>query len=88
MKEDVKAFVMQWPALAAYSNAIATAIIVICVTYFTLVLGELFPKRIGLANPELIAKNVAAPMTFLSRVTFPFVWLLSRSTAALVSLLG
>ena len=88
LKEDVKGFVMQWPALVAYSNAIATAIIVICVTYFTLVLGELFPKRIGLANPELIAKNVAAPMTFLSRLTFPFVWLLSRSTAALVSLFG
>lgn len=88
LKEDVKGFVMQMPALAPYSNAIATAIIVICVTYFTLVLGELFPKRIGLANPELIAKNVAAPMTFLSRLTFPFVWLLSRSTAALVSLFG
>ncbi|WP_298715677.1 hemolysin family protein [Chitinophaga sp.] len=88
LKEDVKGFVMQWPALVAYSNAIATAIIVICVTYFTLVLGELLPKRIGLANPELIAKNVAKPMTFISRVTFPFVWLLSRSTAALVSLFG
>lgn len=88
LKEDVKGFVMQMPALAPYSNAIATAIIVICVTYFTLVLGELLPKRIGLANPELIAKNVAAPMTFLSRITFPFVWLLSRSTAALVSLFG
>ncbi|WP_126246919.1 hemolysin family protein [Chitinophaga rhizosphaerae] len=88
LKEDVKGFVMQMPALVPYANAIATAIIVICVTYFTLVLGELFPKRIGLTNPELIAKNVAAPMTFLSRLTFPFVWLLSRSTAALVSLFG
>lgn len=88
LKEDVKGFVMQWPALVAYSNAIATAIIVICVTYFTLVLGELLPKRIGLANPELIAKNVAKPMTFISRVTFPFVWLLSRSTSALVTLFG
>ncbi|MGE7776900.1 hemolysin family protein [Chitinophaga sp. NPDC101104] len=88
LKEDVKGFVMQMPALVPYANAIATAIIVICVTYFTLVLGELFPKRIGLANPELIAKNVAKPMYFISRLTFPFVWLLSRSTAALVSLFG
>ncbi|WP_341840994.1 hemolysin family protein [Chitinophaga caseinilytica] len=88
LKEDVKGFVMQMPSLVPYANAIATAIIVICVTYFTLVLGELFPKRIGLANPELIAKNVAKPMYFISRLTFPFVWLLSRSTAALVSLFG
>ncbi|WP_109698417.1 hemolysin family protein [Chitinophaga deserti] len=88
LKEDVKGFVMQMPSLAAYSNGIATAIIVIGVTYFTLVLGELLPKRIGLANPEAIAKIVARPMYFISRLTFPFVWLLSRSTTFLVKVIG
>lgn len=88
LKEDVQGFVNTFPLLVPYSNGIATAIIVICVTYFTLVLGELLPKRIGLANPERIAKAVAQPMNFISRITFPFVWLLSRSTAALVSLFG
>lgn len=88
LKEDVKLFFTNWPLLAPYANGIATAVIVICVTYFTLVLGELLPKRIGLANPELIAKLVAKPMNFISRVTFPFVWLLSRSTTVLVKLIG
>ncbi|GEP96429.1 hypothetical protein CCY01nite_26890 [Chitinophaga cymbidii] len=88
LKEDVQGFINTFPLLVPYSNGIATAIIVICVTYFTLVLGELLPKRIGLANPERIAKAVAQPMNFISRITFPFVWLLSRSTAALVRLFG
>lgn len=88
LKSDVQAYINNFPSLAAYSNGIATAVIVISVTYFTLVLGELLPKRLGLANPELIAKAVARPMNFLSRVTFPFVWLLSRSTNALVTLFG
>ncbi|MGN7721450.1 hemolysin family protein [Chitinophaga sp. 22620] len=88
LKEDVKLFFTNWPLLAPYANGIATAVIVICVTYFTLVLGELLPKRIGLANPELIAKLVAKPMNFISRVTFPFVWLLSRSTTVLVKVIG
>jgi putative hemolysin len=88
LKEDVKLYFTNWPLLAPYANGIATAVIVICVTYFTLVLGELLPKRIGLANPELIAKLVAKPMNFISRVTFPFVWLLSRSTTVLVKVIG
>lgn len=88
LKEDVQGFFNTIPAVARYSNGIATTIIVIGVTYFTLVLGELLPKRIGLANPERIAKLLAQPMNFISRVTFPFVWLLSRSTTALVTLFG
>lgn len=88
LKEDVQGFFNTIPAVARYSNGIATTIIVIGVTYFTLVLGELLPKRIGLANPERIAKLLAQPMNFISRVTFPFVWLLSRSTSALVTLFG
>lgn len=88
LKSDVQGFINTFPLLASYSGGIATAIIVICVTYFTLVLGELLPKRIGLANPERIAKAVAQPMNVISRITFPFVWLLSRSTSALVTLFG
>lgn len=88
LKSDVQAFLSKIPAVAGYSSGLATAIIVIAVTYFTLVLGELLPKRIGLTYPEGIAKLVAQPMHFLSRLTFPFVWLLSRSTHVLVKLLG
>ena len=88
LKSDVQAFLSKIPAVAGYSSGLATANIVIAVTCFTLVLGELLPKRIGLTYPEGIAKLVAQPMHFLSRLTFPFVWLLSRSTHVLVKLLG
>lgn len=69
-----------------YSNGMATTIIVIVVTYFSLVIGELVPKRIGLAKPEAIAKNFAKPMEWLSRLTFPFIWLLTTSTNLIVKL--
>ncbi len=88
LKEDVTGYINTIPLLAPYSNGIATALLVIAITYLTLVLGELFPKRIGLANPEKIAKALAQPMYFISRVTFPFVWLLSRSTNILVRVTG
>lgn len=71
-----------------YSEGIATTIVVIFVTFLSLVLGELVPKRLGMANPERIAKWVAAPMKLLSRITFPFVWLLTNTTTLLVKLLN
>lgn len=69
-----------------YSEGIATAVIVVVLTYFSLVLGELVPKRIGLARPEYISKHLARPMGWLSRITFPFIWLLTRSTHLIVKL--
>lgn len=69
-----------------YSNGIATTIIVVILTYFSLVLGELVPKRIGLARPEFIAKNFARPMSWLSKITFPFIWLLTSSTHLILKL--
>lgn len=74
------------PVFAKYSKGIGTAIIVICITYFSLVLGELLPKRLGLSNPEKVAKLVAAPMRFLSKLTYPFIWLLGISTNLLSKL--
>ena len=71
-----------------YSNGIANTIIVVILTYFSLVLGELVPKRIGLARPEYIAKNLARPMGWLSSITFPFIWLLTTSTHLIVKLLN
>lgn len=69
-----------------YSNGISTTIIVLVITYFSLVIGELVPKRIGLAKPEAIAKSFAKPMSWLSRLTFPFIWLLTNSTHLIVKL--
>lgn len=63
-----------------YSGAIATTIVVIFITYLSLVFGELVPKRLGLSKPEIIAKTVAAPMRFVTFITYPFIWLLTKST--------
>lgn len=86
IKGDIVAFVGRFPSLAAYSDGIATAIVVIIITYFSLVLGELVPKRIGLSNPENIAKTLAAPMRIVSWLSHPFVWLLTKSSNLLVRL--
>ncbi len=80
MTKGVVLFLQQFPAFADYANGIATATVVIIITYFTLVFGELIPKRIGLSSPERIAKFVAAPMRIVSWITFPFIWLLTQST--------
>lgn len=66
---------------------IGQAVIVVGATYFTLVFGELVPKRIGFAMPEQVAKIVAAPMLLLSKIAHPFVVVLSRSTALCVGML-
>ena len=71
-----------------YSIEIAQFCIVAIVTYLTLVFGELLPKRVGMNNAEAVARMVATPMNWLSKVTAPFVWLLSQSTSVLFSLLG
>ena len=86
LKTDLVAFLAQFDALKNYSNGLATTIIVILITYFSMVLGELVPKRLGLAKPELIAKAMARPMRFVSLITHPFIWLLTKSTNLLVSL--
>ncbi len=86
LKANLVAWIKQFDSLEEYSNGIATAIIVIIVTYFSLVLGELVPKRIGLARPEPVAKLLAAPMRLLSKITHPFIWLLTKSTNLIVSI--
>jgi putative hemolysin len=70
--------------LEPYSKGIAVTVVVIIITYFSIVIGELLPKRIGLTMPEAIAKSVARPMNFLSKVAAPFIWLLSNSTDFLI----
>ncbi|WP_295450843.1 hemolysin family protein [uncultured Thiodictyon sp.] len=66
----------------------ATALVVVLITYVSIVVGELVPKRLGQIDPEGIARLVARPMHALSIATRPFGWLLSWSTAALLRLLG
>lgn len=88
LKSDFVEFINRFDSLKQYSNGIATAVIVIVITYFSMVLGELVPKRLGLARPETISKFFAKPMRVLSLITYPFIWLLSKSTFLIVSLLN
>lgn len=81
-------FLNRWPSVAPYSSGIATAIVVIIVTYFSIVFGELVPKRLGLTRPEFLAKNSARPMRVLSLITHPFIWLLSKSSNLIVKIFG
>lgn len=85
---DVQSFVAQFAPLQAYSHSIAVVLVLFLLTYSSLVLGELVPKRIGLSNPEGIAKTMAAPMRVLSRLTSPFISLLSISSDLLIRALG
>lgn len=68
------------PVLAPYAEPISTTIIVIIVTFLSIVFGELIPKRIGLINAEKIAKMVAQPMRIFAKMTHPFVWLLNKTS--------
>ncbi len=78
----------RWGMSSAFSIHVSKAIIVILVTYFSIVLGELVPKKIGLSRAEKVAKTMAGPMQFLSRLASPFIWVLSKSTAGIAKLLG
>ena len=78
--DDVKLFFDGFVSLQPYSQSIAVGVVVVVLTFFSLVLGELLPKRIGLNYPEAIAKAVAVPMKMVSIVTAPFIWLLTVST--------
>ena len=64
--------------LQPYAKTISTVIIVIIVTFLSIIFGELVPKRLGMLRAEKIARLVAGPMNFLSVVTYPIVWLLSK----------
>lgn len=70
-----------------YAYSIAQVIIVVLVTYLTILFGELIPKRIGMSGAEKIAKLISRPMNGLAKITYPFVWVLSKSTSLMYSLL-
>jgi putative hemolysin len=76
------------PQLAASSSAIASTLVVIFITFLSLIVGELVPKRLALNSPEKIAMAVAIPMRLVERLTAPIVFLLSLSTDLLLKLLG
>lgn len=84
---DVQLYLESFESLRPYAANLSVGIVVVILTFFSLVLGELVPKRIGLNYPEKIAQLVAIPMRWISVVTAPFIWLLTISTESLLKLL-
>lgn len=77
-----------YPALAGHGDNIAIGMVVVAITFLSLILGELVPKRIALGSPERVASLVAQPMHVLSRLASPAVWLLKTTTESVLGLLG
>jgi len=77
-----------WGMSTGLASAVAFVAVTVVIAYFSLVVGELVPKRIALQRAESTALLVAGPVDLLAKVTRPFIWLLSVSTNALVRLLG
>ncbi|MCZ7566147.1 MAG: hemolysin family protein [Burkholderiales bacterium] len=84
----VAAWLRGFPTLLPYADTIAIALVVVGITYFSLILGELVPKRLALHAPEAIATRIALPMRWLCRAALPFVRLLTLSTSGLLRLIG
>jgi putative hemolysin len=86
--EEIEARLSHIPLLAPHGETIGIVVVVLGLTYLSLVIGELAPKRLALNNAERIASLVAAPMQALSRLASPIVRLLGVSTDAIIRLLG
>ena len=78
--KDLQPFIEKIELFQPYSHAIATSIVVIIVTFLSIIFGELIPKKFGLIRAEKISRLVAGPMNILSKVIHPFVWFLSGIT--------
>ena len=76
----LQALLLNFKPLATYSETISLALVVIFISYFTLIFGELVPKRLALREPEEISSIISRPMSLISSITTPFIKLLSFST--------
>jgi len=77
----------QFPTLQPYSHSLAITLVVVLITFFTLVVGELVPKQIGMIRAEGVARNAAFPMKYFSIFAFPLIWLLTKPGEAIVKIL-
>jgi putative hemolysin len=88
LAEDLAALLANSGVPIRYSEPIGLVVVVASITYFSLIIGELVPKNLALQNAERIATAVATFMHRLSRIVYPFVWLLTISTQIMTRLLG
>jgi putative hemolysin len=88
IEDDLRMAIERNNFLRPYSETIAVTVLVLIVTFFSIVFGELIPKRIGLMFPEAIATLVARPMTIISIITKPFIWLLTKTNDLVLAIFG
>lgn len=88
LTDELALWLQPLPVVGPYSRTIALIIVVGAITFFSVVLGELVPKRLALRNPERLAASVARPMNFLSILARPVVRLLTISTGFFLRVLG
>lgn len=88
LTDDVILFLSNFELIQPYAEPVAVGTVVVLVTYLSIVLGELLPKRLGMAFPETISTLLARPMNVLSVITSPFVWLLTKTNDLLLTLMG
>ena len=88
LAEPLAGVLAEVPGLARFSAELAYTLVVIAITYLSLIVGELVPKHLALRAPERIAVSVAPTVDLLSRIATPAVWLLERSTRLVLRLLG
>ncbi len=84
----IQSFLEGFESLRPYAHTISVGLVVVVITYLSVVVGELLPKQIGLTNPEGITKTMAGPMNLLSRLVSPFIWLLSASSSFLIKIMN
>lgn len=88
LSDPLAAWMAGFSLLEPYAKTVALAITVVALTYFSVVVGELVPKRLAMLAPEGIASLIARPMMLLAKVTHPLVVVLSSSSTAILSILG
>lgn len=85
--KSMEELLISFGAGAESVHTLALTIVVILVTFVSILIGELVPKRIGLINPEKIARNMIRPLLLLTRVTYPFTWILTQTGDLLMRIL-
>ena len=88
LADDFGILLTEWGFPVAYARLVAQSLIVMFVTYLTILFGELVPKRIGMSASARVAKLLARPMYWLSIIASPFVWLLAKSTSLIFRFLN
>ncbi len=88
LADPLTAWVGNFSLLQPYARGIALTTVVVGLTYFTVVVGELVPKQLGLLAPEKVASLIAPAMNVLARMTRPLVWVLSASSGFLLRMMG